>query len=81
VEQGPSAAELEIAKEIVLSELDYVYIVDQVERLMAWLLTNGQDSATGAERFWAVERVGAVAVAEAARRLLPDGQRIEVFRR
>ena len=80
VQQGPSAEELEIAKETILGELDYVYTVDQLERLMAWLLTDGQDSATLRDRYLAVERVGHVAVAEAARSLLPDGQRIEVFR-
>jgi antibiotic biosynthesis monooxygenase (ABM) superfamily enzyme len=80
VQQGPGVAEFEIAKETILGELDYVYIVDQLERLMAWLLTDGQDSATLLDRYLAVERVGPVAVAEAARRLLPDGQRIEVFR-
>jgi predicted Zn-dependent peptidase len=80
VEQGPGAEELEIAKETILRELDYVDNVEKLERLTAWLLTDGQDSATLSDRYWAVDRVGALDVAEAARRLLPDGQRIEVFR-
>lgn len=80
LEQGPSAAELEIAKEIVLSELDYVDNVEKLERLIAWLLTDGQDSATLPDRYWAVDRVEVLDVAEATRRLLPAGQRIEVFR-
>jgi predicted Zn-dependent peptidase len=80
VQQGPGAAEFEIAKETILRELDYVDNVEKLERLTAWLLTDGQDSATLSDRYWAVDRVGALDVAEAARRLLPDGQRIEVFR-
>ena len=80
VQQGPGVAEFEIAKETILRELDYVDNVEKLERLMAWLLTDGQDSATLSDRYWAVDRVGALDVAEAARRLLPDGQRIEVFR-
>ena len=80
VQQGPGAAEFEIAKETILRELDYVDNVEKLERLTAWLLTDGQDSATLSDRYWAVDRVGALDVAEAARRLLPEGQRIEVFR-
>ena len=80
VEQGPDLAEIAIAKKTILGELDYVYNSDSLERLMAWLLTDGQDSATLRDRYHAVEQVGPVTVTEAARRLLPDEQRIEVFR-
>ena len=79
-EQGPNSADLAIAKEIILNDLNYVNNALMLERLTAWLLTDGQDSATLDDRYWEVDRVGASDVAAAAKRLLPDGQRIEVFR-
>ena len=77
---GPDLDELDRARATVLSDLDFVTNVDILGRLAAWGRSNGQDSATLAERYHEVELVSLAQVREAAVMLLPETRRIEVFR-
>jgi zinc protease len=77
---GPDRDELERARSTVLTDLDFITNGDILERLIAWGRSGGEDSATLADRYYEVERISPDEIKTAAKMLLPENRRIEVFR-